>query len=364
MAAILILSDAAQAAPLVERLSGHKITFAQPTPDAAVQLFSGAFEVVVAVPHENLIAFFDHIMAHSQSHLCPPVLIWSQADTPLTDTQYPQALDTITTLNAAEQVRLVLKMREHLIALQNKANALEREVAELKSAQTELELLKNAIVKNVSHELKTPLMHVKAAVAMMREPNMDQEKLIEYATNATSRLEAIVKNITMLGDSLDINPGPVIVREAIEAARRNLYRTWESRDQTDRIKTQLAPNLPPTFADRQGLITVLQLLIDNALKFSTKDVIVHAHLNNDHSKIVIAVQDFGIGIARDKIDGIFQSFFQVDGSSTRRFGGTGVGLSIVKLILDYHNSHIEVESEVNQGSLFRFVLPAIRVEAR
>ncbi len=363
MAAILILSDAEQAAPLTAHLNGHELTFAKPTQDTAAQIISGVFALVLATPQEGLSVFFEHLSAQTSPHLCPPVLIWSETDSNI-HSEYPQAFGYVSTMNAAAQVALALKMREQLLALQNKANAFEREVAELKSAQTELELLKNAIVKNVSHELKTPLMHVKAAVAMMREPNMDQDKLIEYATNATSRLEAIVKNITMLGDSLDINPGPVIVREAIEAARRNLYRTWESRDQTDRIKTQLAPNLPPTFADRQGLITVLQLLIDNALKFSTKDVIVHAHLNNDQSKIIISIQDFGIGIAKDKIDGIFQSFFQVDGSSTRRFGGTGVGLSIVKLILDCHNSHIEVESEVNQGSLFRFALSAVRVEAR
>jgi len=359
MAAILILSDAERAAALEKGLGGHTLTIASSTHEAVAKIAHGTFDVLLAAPQAGLQAFLDDL--HAQAIPLPTVLIWTSQDSP-TD-EYTHVDGYVTTETAPAQITLALKIREHLMLWQNKANAFEREVAELKSAQTELELLKNAIVKNVSHELKTPLMHVKAAVAMMREPNVDQEKLIEYATNATSRLEAIVKNITMLGDSLDINPGPVIVREAIEAARRNLYRTWESRDQTERIKTQLAPNLPPIFADRQGIITVLQLLIDNALKFSTKDVIVHAHLSHDDSQITIAVQDFGIGIAKDKIEGIFQSFFQIDGSSTRRFGGTGVGLSIVKLILDYHDSRVEVESEINQGSIFRFTLPAVRVES-
>ncbi len=361
MAAILILSEAERTASLEKSLSGHILTIASPTREVFAKIMHGAFDVILAAPQEGLQAFLDDLNAQAMS-LPPTVLIWTSQDTPAHE--YAHTDGYVTTETAPAQIALALKIREHLLQWQNKAKAFEREVAELRSAQTELELLKNAIVKNVSHELKTPLMHVKAAVAMMREPNVDQEKLIEYATNATSRLEAIVKNITMLGDSLDINPGPVIVREAIEAARRNLYRTWESRDQADRIKTQLPPNLPPIFADRQGIITVLQLLIDNALKFSTKDVIVHAHLSHDNAKITIAVQDFGIGIAKDKIDGIFQSFFQIDGSSTRRFGGTGVGLSIVKLILDYHNSYVEVESEINQGSIFRFTLPAMRVEQR
>lgn len=240
----------------------------------------------------------------------------------------------------------------------------ETELIELRArterrTETEIDVLKNAIVKNVSHELKTPLLHVKSAVALLSEGGGDTRKLIEYASSATTRLETIVKNITMLGDSLEINPGPVIVREAIDAARRSLRRTWESRDHTERIKVTLAPELPPVLADKQGLITVLQLLIDNALKFSEKDVLVDARLDSERSQIVISVQDYGIGIADDKLGGIFDPFVQLDGSSTRRFGGTGIGLAIVKLILDYHKSIIHVKSELGAGSIFTFSLPAV-----
>lgn len=363
MAAILILANPDDAVSLTSELHGHALTFAPPSDDSMTQAASGQFDIVIAPDEQNGHHFLQQIHSAASVAQRPFMLLWQKDQTAASsDLAFVQGC--ITPATAAAQVQTCLKLRDEISALYTRAQAYEHEISTLKSAQTELELLKNAIVKNVSHELKTPLMHVKAAVAMMREPSADQEKLIEYATNATSRLEAIVKNITMLGDSLDINPGPVIVREAIEAARRNLYRTWESRDQTDRIKSDLGTALPPAYADRQGLITVLQLLIDNALKFSTKEVHVHAHLSTDESRIVVSVQDYGIGIARDKINGIFQSFFQVDGSSTRRFGGTGVGLSIVKLILDYHDSHIEVESEVNQGSTFRFTLPIVKVDAR
>jgi signal transduction histidine kinase len=233
--------------------------------------------------------------------------------------------------------------------------------------ETEIEVLKNAIVKNVSHELKTPLLHVKSAVALLTENQGNTERmneLIEYASIATSRLEGIVKNITMLGDSLDVNPGPILLRDAVEAARRHLRRAWESRTETERIVVDFPQQLPPVYADKQALITVLQLLIDNALKFSEKEVVVRACPDNDNSQVEISVQDYGIGIADDRLGDIFEPFYQVDGSPTRRAGGTGVGLSLVKLILEYHNSEINVDSQLDKGSTFTFRLPIVHIGPR
>jgi len=223
----------------------------------------------------------------------------------------------------------------------------------------QIEILKEAIVRNVSHELKTPLLHVKSAVSLMGEDMGKDNKLIRYAENATARLEALVTNITMFGSSFDLNLGPVIVRDAVEYAHRNLYRIWESKDQAKRIKLFVDEGLPPVTADRQGLSTILQLLLDNALKFSSAEIEVHAHLIEDEDEIEISVRDYGIGIASDNIQTIFESFYQIDHSSTRRYGGTGVGLALVKLLIENHRSEIKVESEPNKGSTFSFRLPII-----
>jgi signal transduction histidine kinase len=215
-------------------------------------------------------------------------------------------------------------------------------------------LLKNAIVRNVSHELRTPLLQVKSAVALLAE-DVQNNSLADYATNATARLEAIVTNITQLAGSQDIDPNPVIVRECVGYACRNLRRAWEHKGAAERIVTKIADDLPPAFADRQSLSTVMQLLIDNALKFSDDPVEVEAQQVG--SRIRITVRDYGIGIAPDKLEAIFDSFYQVDNSSTRRYGGTGVGLAIVRLILDRHGVKIRVNSRPGHGSAFSFELP-------
>lgn len=258
-----------------------------------------------------------------------------------------------------ELARLKDRLKQQHQQLEAEYKQLKRELDEQKRATSEVELIKNAIVRNVSHELKTPLLQVKSAVSLIAE-DMRESTLIEYAKNATARLEMLVRNITMLGSSLETDcEGPVIVRDAIEYARRHLNRVWQHKDEADRIELVVEENLPPVKADKQGLSTVLQLLTDNALKFSEGTIEIIAERRDQH--VWIAVRDTGIGIAKDKLDDIFLTFYQVDSSSTRRYGGTGVGLALVKLILDHHNVTIHVESDVNKGSTFSFSLPIVEI---
>jgi signal transduction histidine kinase len=230
----------------------------------------------------------------------------------------------------------------------------------------ELNLIKNAVIHNVSHELRTPLLQVKSAVALLSEAIHDKEidetqKLVGYAKDATARLEAVIKNITQLAGSLEISPEPMLVQDAVDYALRGLRRIWERKDATTRVRVQLEDNLPLVMADKKGLGTVLQLLLDNALKFSEGDVEVIAQ-RVDSSSVRVSVRDYGIGIAGSETDAIFETFYQVDSSSTRSYGGTGVGLAIVRLILDRHKVKITVESQEGKGSTFAFVLAIVTLK--
>jgi signal transduction histidine kinase len=258
-----------------------------------------------------------------------------------------------------QQLATLLQLHQANQALRRRVQELEMELANQKRLTNEIEVLKNAIVRNVSHELRTPLLQVKSAVSLIAE-EVSNKQLMVYAENATARLETHVKNITMLGHSLDINIGPIILRDAIEYAKRNLTRIWTRRGDAERVELDIEANLPPILADKQGLSTVLQLLMDNAIKFSEAPIKVIARREND--KIYVAVQDAGIGIAQDKLKDIFESFYQVDSSSTRRYGGAGVGLALVKLILDHHNILIHVESKEGKGSIFWFYLPYVEID--
>ena len=254
------------------------------------------------------------------------------------------------------QLNLFLRLYRENAELHGQITRLEMQLEEQRRAKDAVNVLKNAIVRNVSHELKTPLLQVKSAVALIIEDEHVDKKLASYATNATARLEALVQNITMLGSSLDIHVEPIMAREAVESALRKLRRSWHLQNAGERIIVELESSMPPVMADKNGLSTVLQLLLDNGLKFSKDKVTIRAwQLDNDH--IQFEVSDKGIGIAKDKLDVIFDLFYQVDGSSTRRYGGTGIGLALVKLILEAHGTSIHVDSKEQQGSKFWFILP-------
>jgi signal transduction histidine kinase len=296
---------------------------------------------------------------------CPVLVLMSDAPQP----DYTQIADIILPTNPPLlgdyfylQLQTIIRLHAQNRALSQDNRALAERVAELEVAldeqrqasDKELSLLKNAIVRNVSHELKTPLLQVKSAVALLAE-DVGHTRLIGYATDATTRLEAVVKNITQLASSLETRIEHVILREIIEYVILDLRRVWQRKADISRIQVNVEKNLPPVLADKNGIGTVLQMLIDNALKFSKKNVEVQAVRVGKNVRV--SVQDHGIGIARDKLEKIFESFYQVDPSSTRRYGGSGVGLAIVRLILDHHDVSIAVESEEGKGSTFSFELP-------
>ena len=135
----------------------------------------------------------------------------------------------------------------------------------------------------------------------------------------------------------------------------NLAANWASSAAVERIKPKVE-NVPLLMGDRGAVAQVLQQLIDNAVKFSPNGGPVEITAENTPGGMRVTVRDYGIGIADDQRERIFQAFYQVDSGSTRRFPGTGVGLSIVKLILDKMGTSVEVESKPNVGSTFSFVL--------
>jgi signal transduction histidine kinase len=262
------------------------------------------------------------------------------------------------------QLRALIHLRTKNAHLRRENEHLRRELDLERQTSSGLELLKNAIVRNVAHELRTPLLQVKSAVALMAEDVGDMSTLIGLAQRATTRLEAGVQNITLLNEL--INEGlenrafeAVVLKEVLDSAIRNLKRSWEHKDNVERIHAQMPHNLPPVLGDKLRLVISLQLLIDNALKFSQSQVdVIFRRVDN---RIHIAVRDYGIGIPKDYIDKIFDTFYQIDNSSTKAYGGMGIGLAIVRFILERHNAVIEVETEIGKGSTFSFSLPIAEI---
>jgi signal transduction histidine kinase len=123
------------------------------------------------------------------------------------------------------------------------------------------------------------------------------------------------------------------------------------------LAVDIADNLPEMQADHDAIVTVLVNLLDNACKYTTDDKRVSLRIFPDDGYVCFAVSDNGIGLARRHIRRIFDRFYQVDSSLTRKAEGCGLGLSIVKFIVDAHKGKITVESKRGQGSTFTVRLP-------
>lgn len=344
--------------------SGYRVEIITDVSDLDASKIGADVDAVLAAARAESAALFEQLATRET----PPLRIFVSPDDTLTltNTDWNTLCDTVLPPNPAyveRQIDLLLRLHTENRLFRSEVEDLRQSTDKRQKLEGEMELLKNAIVRNVSHELRTPLLQVKSAVSLIDE-DYANKTLINFAKNATARLETLVKNITMLGSSLDMNIGPIIVRDAIEFARRNLGRIWQhGGEEADRIELNIEANLPPVMADKQGLSTVLQQLMDNALKFSEGKIEVIARREEDSKHVYIAVRDSGIGIEKSQMKKIFDSFFQIDSSSTRRYGGMGVGLALVKVILDNHSTLINVDSQLEKGSTFWFLLDVVEMEA-
>ena len=238
--------------------------------------------------------------------------------------------------------------------------------AELKRAYDELkelDRLKSEFISNVSHELRTPLLHVKGTLGLLADGAMgdvtpEQAQGLSVAQGAAEQLGRIIEDTMDFGQMYEeqrLAFEPVSVAEVCQSAARAIARIADRHSIT--VNVSVPADLPPVRADLQSLTRVLWHLLDNAVKFSPAGSTVEIAAGQRRAGVRIAVQDHGVGIPPDQLDRIFQVFYQVDGSSTRKAGGLGLGLALVKRLVEAHGSRVEVESKVGKGSMFAFELP-------
>jgi signal transduction histidine kinase len=256
-------------------------------------------------------------------------------------------------------------------ALEDANRFLERRVqertAELQAALqklSEYSQLKANFIANISHELRTPLTHVKGYLELLVTEALggltsDQTNALRVSQRAAGQLESLIDNLILFSQaergemtlhltSVDIAKvaNEVMSYSRTKAANRNVS-----------IKSEITDNLPLVQADEEKISWAILQLMDNAIKFTASGGTVCLSIQPDIGNLLmVSVIDTGIGIPADRLEEIFEPFHQLDGSSTRRFGGTGLGLALVRDILNAHGSIIEVESLEGEGSTFRFPL--------
>jgi signal transduction histidine kinase len=286
-------------------------------------------------------------------------------------------------LNLLKQSTLDQVVTEQIIQLRNALQAANRSLeqrvqqrtAELQEALerlSELSQMKANFVANISHELRTPLTHVKGYVELMVSESLgpitsEQKHALQISQQSTARLEGLIDDLIMF--SLTSRGELSLKLEAVDIARlANLsVKSVEQRakDRGVSVHTVLDKNLPLVQADSQKIAWALGQLLDNAVKFTSSGGRVVLGVQRETANLVIIiVTDTGIGIPPQRIEEIFEPFHQLDSSSTRKYGGTGIGLSLVRQIVEAHGSMLEVVSVDGKGSTFKFPLLTIPEEGR
>ncbi|MBI5566856.1 MAG: PAS domain-containing protein [Chloroflexi bacterium] len=239
---------------------------------------------------------------------------------------------------------------------------------QVKQANTQLRTAlqaKEEIIANVSHELRTPLGLIYGYTALMSERELgpltaDQQQALGIMLKQAEQLRFMVERLVELR-TIDATQ---LCRQPLDAAEwlTLVVKPWRKRAhlQSQTIQVELDLPNPPRklFADPEALKQALDNLLDNALKFSPHGSAIRVQAKIDRDTVIVAVHDRGIGIPEDQLAQVFERFYQINGSPTRRYGGMGVGLALCREIVEAHGGRSWAESAgEGRGSTFFMALP-------
>ncbi|MBD2868695.1 hybrid sensor histidine kinase/response regulator [Paenibacillus arenilitoris] len=230
--------------------------------------------------------------------------------------------------------------------------------------------MKDEFLANTSHELKTPLhgiLNLSAALAEGKSGPLNdaQREQLEVVVSVARRMSNLINDILDLSllrnNGIRLQLRRVDVR-AVVSAQEEVFRHYIGKKPVA-LRLEWPESLPGALADENRLLQIVYNLIGNAIKFTPEgEVVVSAWA--DGGMLHIAVADSGIGIPKDKLETIFESFEQVGTSVAKEYGGAGLGLGIARRLIELHGGGITVDSAVGEGSIFKFTIPVAESAAR
>ena len=239
----------------------------------------------------------------------------------------------------------------------------------IQARTTEINVLKDQdsyrkeFLGNVSHELKTPLFTIQGYILTLLDGALKdksvRDKYLKRAAKGVDRLINIVLDLDLI---TQFESGIKIVEKKkfdIVELIQNVFDLIEIESEKNRISLVYDKNYSNpiyVFADEERILQVLTNLLVNSLKYGVEGGRTEVSLVNSDDKILIRVSDDGIGVDSQHLPRLFERFYRVDATRSRKKGGSGLGLSIVKHIIEAHNENIYVESEFGKGTTFSFTL--------
>ncbi|MFN2569597.1 MAG: ATP-binding protein [Candidatus Dormibacteria bacterium] len=265
-------------------------------------------------------------------------------------------------LGAEEEAVLTVLANNAAVAMEN--TRLFEQGRETVRRLRELDAMKTDFLSTVQHELRTPLTAILGLADLMElcwetwadEPKLEAVRDIQLAArNLHEMVETIINFALLEEDSMRLDLAAVAVRPAIEAARSAI---------AARMKGGIPLAIDISGGEHAAILAdairfeeVMRALLDNAIKFSPDGEPVSVVIAVEDQNVRIDVVDHGIGIPSDQLSRVFDRFFQVDSTATRRSGGTGMGLALVRRLAEAHGARITVESAVGKGSRFSLLWP-------
>ena len=274
-----------------------------------------------------------------------------------------------TTLDAAvtEQIiQLRAALQDTNLQLERRVQQRTQELQNALQKLSELSQLKSNFIANISHELRTPLTHIKGYVELLLTGSMGtlvepQTKALMVVQRSTERLETQIEDLIRFSlasrGEFTLSFAPFGLKSLVEwIISRSADKAC---DKCIELSSDIPEGIPLVRGDNEKLSWALMQLVDNAIKFTPDGGLVSLRAIQVDRFVEIEVQDSGIGIPTLRFDEVFEPFHQLDGSATRRYGGTGLGLALVRQIVEAHGSTIQLESQIGKGTRFHFLLPIV-----
>ena len=258
---------------------------------------------------------------------------------------------------AVENARLYSESKKNLEKLQKAYEELQT-----------LDKMKDEFISNVSHELKTPLISIKGYGELLYDEKLggrldEQKKSLEAIIRNADRLTRLINSILFITrfqtGKIELRFEPIEVDEIVKICVEDLKNPIERK----RINFEKeVSGVSRLRGDKDRFVEVISNLLDNAIKFTRMDGKIVIKAWDDVENVHITVSDNGIGIPESIIPKLFTRFYQVDASTSRKYGGTGLGLYITKTIVDALGGKIWIESEVGMGTTVHVLIPAAKDE--
>jgi len=226
---------------------------------------------------------------------------------------------------------------------------------------SELNTLKSNFISNISHELRTPLTHLVGYIELfisgaLGELNTQQIESMLMIKQASGKLESLIQDLIQMSIA---DKGEIDIHfsnfDIVDLANQIIERyTTRANQKQITLSHSFSSDSILVNADPEKITWVIEQLLDNGIKFNLPEGLVTLSINETADLAHISISDTGVGITEQDLNDIFEPFHQLDGSSTRKYGGIGLGLALVKKIITAHGSKIQARSEPGKGSEFLF----------